>query len=91
MTPLLSTHDVEDTDEHCLHFILERDGKTVFYGPDESHLTELSLGTANASGTLTATATGLANGTYVWYAHAVSTVDGTPYAAESSRKKNSCR
>ena len=34
VTPLLSTHDVEDTDEHCLHFILERDGKTVFYGPD---------------------------------------------------------
>ena len=34
LTAILSTHDVEDTDEHCLHFILERDGKTVFYGPD---------------------------------------------------------
>ncbi|MBQ3810792.1 MAG: C10 family peptidase [Kiritimatiellae bacterium] len=59
---------------------------SVFYGLDESHLTELSLGTANASGTLTATATGLANGTYVWYARAVSEVDGVPYAAESARK-----
>ena len=59
---------------------------SVFYGPDESHLTELSLGTANASGTLAATATGLANGTYVWYARAVSTVDGTPHAAESACK-----
>ncbi len=59
---------------------------SVFYGPDESHLTELSLGTATVSGTLTGTATGLANGSYVWFARAVSTVDGTPYAAESSRK-----
>ena len=34
LTAVLSTHDVEDTDEFCLHYILERDGKTVFYGPD---------------------------------------------------------
>ena len=34
LTAVLSTHDVEDTEEFCLHFILERDGKTVFYGPD---------------------------------------------------------
>ena len=59
---------------------------SVFFGPDESHLTELSLGTANGSGTLTGTAIGLDNGTYVWYARAVSTVDGTPHAAESARK-----
>ena len=57
---------------------------SVFYGPDESHLTELSLGTANASGTLTGTVIGLANGSYIWFARAVSTVDGTPYAAEST-------
>ena len=57
---------------------------SVFYGPDESHLTELSLGTANVSGTLTATAIGLANGSYIWFARAVSTVDGTPHAAEST-------
>ena len=57
---------------------------SVFYGTDESHLTEISLGTANASGTLTAIATGLANGSYVWFARAVSTVDGTSHAAEST-------
>ena len=34
LTAVLSTHDVEDTEEFCLHYILERDGKTVFYGCD---------------------------------------------------------
>ena len=34
LTAVMSTHDVEDTEEFCLHFILERDGKTLFYGPD---------------------------------------------------------
>lgn len=34
LTAVLSTHDVEDTEEFCLHYILERDGKTLFYGPD---------------------------------------------------------
>ena len=34
LTAILSTHDVEDTDEDCVHYILERDGKTVFYGCD---------------------------------------------------------
>ena len=57
---------------------------SVFYGPDENHLAELSLGTANVSGTLAGTALGLDNGSYVWFARAVSTVDGTPHAAEST-------
>ncbi|MEA4822607.1 MAG: MBL fold metallo-hydrolase [Clostridiaceae bacterium] len=32
--PVLSTHVVEDTEENCLHYIIIRDGQTVFYGPD---------------------------------------------------------
>lgn len=34
LTAVLSTHVVEDTDEFCLHYIIEREGKTLFYGPD---------------------------------------------------------
>ncbi len=34
LTAVPSTHVVEDTSEQCLHFILRRNGKTLFYGPD---------------------------------------------------------
>lgn len=34
ITPVLSTHWVEDTTENCLHYILERNGQTLFYGND---------------------------------------------------------
>lgn len=34
LTAVLSSHVVEDTEESCLHYILEKDGRTLFYGLD---------------------------------------------------------
>jgi len=34
LTSVLSTHMVENSREFCLHYILERNGKTLFYGND---------------------------------------------------------
>ena len=59
---------------------------SVFCGPDFSTLTELTLGTLSADGTLTGTATGLGAATYVWYARATTTVAGVAYAIKSGRK-----
>ena len=59
---------------------------SVFCGPDFSTLTELTLGTLSADGTLTGTATGLGAATYVWYARATTTVAGVTYAIKSGRK-----
>ena len=59
---------------------------SVFFGPDFSTLTELTLGTLSADGTLTGTATGLGAATYVWYARATTTVAGVAYAIKSGRK-----
>lgn len=59
---------------------------SVFCGPDFSTLTELTLGTLSADGTLTRTATGLGAATYVWYARATTTVAGVAYAIKSGRK-----
>lgn len=34
VTAVQSTHVVEDTNEQCIHLIIRKDGRTLFYGPD---------------------------------------------------------
>ncbi len=60
---------------------------SLFYGTAGSAaLTEIPLGTLSADGTLTATATGLDVGTYVWYARATATVAGVACSPTSGRR-----
>ncbi len=56
---------------------------SVFCSLDGSTFTEIPLGTLNADGTLTYTATGMDVGTYTCYARAVSTVGGVAYTSRS--------
>ena len=58
---------------------------SVFYSIGGSTFTEFPLGTLTADGTLTATATGLGSGTYIWYACASTIVNGVTYAPKSTR------
>ena len=58
---------------------------SVFYSIGGSTFTEFPLGTLTADGTLTATATGLGSGTYIWYACASTTVNGVAYAPKNTR------
>ena len=57
---------------------------SVFYSADGgTTFTELSLGSANATGTLTGTASDLDVGDYLWYAQAVSSVNGTDHSTRT--------
>ena len=40
LTPLYASHVVEDTEETCLHYVLERNGKTLLYATDGAWYTQ---------------------------------------------------
>ena len=58
---------------------------SVFYGTAGASFAELPLGTLSSAGTLSATATGLDTGSYVWFARATNTVAGVACASKSAR------
>ena len=60
---------------------------SVFYGTDGEHWTELALGSTNAVGTLTGTASGLTgNVRYLWYAVASATQGDEDKTATSTQR-----